>query len=341
MGKESISCTFFETNTFLPTRAYDIGPDATGEFTAIVNKQTPSAVVTRTQSMTAMFAEINATLSSATKTTQINAGSTTIRINWPSRTSPGGMTYATPFLTEVVNFQSDSYGDILSGNVEFDGFTGPTSINLYANGPSKSALSQRITLDLTPGNPAILSLPWIPGGRMGWLAKNYIVGTYLIESDDGINVTASPEPPAATPVAEEVSGIKISELNAADSLTDTDLFVLSRDDPAGAPYDESLNVKFSDLVEAVSGTGAQVFAFSSDAITEQQSYTYNYPAGWTGGTPDIVMVSTRYPSDNAASQQWFQTVSWNDSSVIIFAQSQNVNTFTAVYADILLIKNNS
>ena len=163
-------------------------------------------------------------------------------------------------------------------------------------------------------------------------------GNYMVTTDNGMTVSVAPDAP---PVAEAVSGIKISELNAATSLNDTDLFVLSRDQPAGAPYDKSLNVKFSDLVEAVSGTGAQVFAFSSDAITVEQSYTYNYPAGWTGGTPDIVMVSTRFPSDNGSSQQWFQTVSWNDSSVTIFAQSQNVNTFTEVYADILLIKNSS
>ena len=338
MGKQSISCAVYERNTILPTPRYDIGPDTTGEFTVIVNKQTPSAVVTRTQSMTAMFAEINATLSSATKTTQINVGSTNVRINWPSRTSPGGMTYAAPFLTELIDFRVDSFENILSGNVEFDGFTGPASINLYANGPISSALSQRITLDLTPGNPVILSLPWVSVRRQGIFRQNYSVGTFLIESDDVITVSVAPQAP---PVAADVSGIKISELNAATSLNDTDLFVLSRDQPAGAPYDKSLNVKFSDLVEAVSGTGAQVFAFSSDAITVEQSYTYNYPAGWTGGTPDIVMVSTRFPSDNGSSQQWFQTVSWNDSSVTIFAQSQNVNTFTEVYADILLIKNSS
>ena len=81
------------------------------------------------------------------------------------------------------------------------------------------------------------------------------------------------------------------------------------------------------------------YAFSSGAITTEAQHTINYPSGWTGGTPDKVLVSTRYPSGDGSSQQWFQVVSFTSTSVTVFAQSQSVSTFTAIYADILLVKN--
>jgi len=81
------------------------------------------------------------------------------------------------------------------------------------------------------------------------------------------------------------------------------------------------------------------YAFSSGAITTEAQHTINYPSGWTGGAPDKVLVSTRYPSGDGSSQQWFQVVSFTSTSVTVFAQSQAVSTFTAIYADILLVKN--
>jgi hypothetical protein len=82
-----------------------------------------------------------------------------------------------------------------------------------------------------------------------WGSGSSVFQNYTITTDTGITVVAAPEPPAAdvVTVTQEVSGIKISELNAADSLNDTDLFVLSRDQPADGPYDESLNVTLENL----------------------------------------------------------------------------------------------
>ena len=81
------------------------------------------------------------------------------------------------------------------------------------------------------------------------------------------------------------------------------------------------------------------YAFSSGAITTEAQHTINYPSGWTGGAPSKVLVSTRYPSGDGVSQQWFQVVSFTSTSVTVFAQSQSVSSFTAIYADILLVKN--
>jgi len=80
-------------------------------------------------------------------------------------------------------------------------------------------------------------------------------------------------------------------------------------------------------------------AFSSGSITTEAQHTINYPSAWTGGTPDKVLVSTRFPTGDATSQQWFQVVTFGASSVTLFAQSQGVSSFTAIIADILLVKN--
>jgi hypothetical protein len=81
------------------------------------------------------------------------------------------------------------------------------------------------------------------------------------------------------------------------------------------------------------------YAFSSGSITTEAQHTISYPVGWTGGTPDKVLVSTRFPTGDGSSQQWFQVVTFGASSVTIFAQSQGVSTFTSIIADILLVKN--
>lgn len=85
-----------------------------------------------------------------------------------------------------------------------------------------------------------------------------------------------------------------------------------------------------------------VYAFSSPEITDEESVTVNYPSEWVGGVPDKVLVSTRYPMGNASSQQWFQVVSFDSTSVTIFPQAQGRNEWIhPVIADILLIKNSS
>jgi len=90
----------------------------------------------------------------------------------------------------------------------------------------------------------------------------------------------------------------------------------------------------------VSNNLPQFYAFSSSGITTEGSTTLNYPGGWTSGTPDKVLVSTRYPTGDSVSQQWFQVVSFDSTSVTVYAQSQNVTSWTnPVIADVLLVKN--
>ncbi len=89
-----------------------------------------------------------------------------------------------------------------------------------------------------------------------------------------------------------------------------------------------------------SGGGSGAFhAFSSAGIKTEGSHTLDYPAEWTHGIPDKVLVSTRYPFNDGTSHQWFQVASFNETSVTVYAQSQNFSTFTSVYADVLLVKN--
>jgi len=90
----------------------------------------------------------------------------------------------------------------------------------------------------------------------------------------------------------------------------------------------------------VSNNLPQFYAFSSSGITSEGQTTLNYPGGWTNGLPDKVLVSTRYPTGDSTSQQWFQVVSFDSTSVTVYAQSQNVTSWTnPVFADVLLVKN--
>jgi hypothetical protein len=79
-------------------------------------------------------------------------------------------------------------------------------------------------------------------------------------------------------------------------------------------------------------------AFSSGSITTEAQHTINYPSAWTGGTPDKIIVSTRYPTGDAVSTVFFQLVSFDSTSVTVFAQA-GASTFTAHFCDILLVKN--
>lgn len=79
-------------------------------------------------------------------------------------------------------------------------------------------------------------------------------------------------------------------------------------------------------------------AFSSGGITTEAQHTINYPSAWTGGTPDKIIVSTRFPTGDATSTVFFQLVSFDSTSVTVFAQA-GASTFTAVFCDILLVKN--
>jgi len=80
------------------------------------------------------------------------------------------------------------------------------------------------------------------------------------------------------------------------------------------------------------------YAFSSGSITTEAQHTISYPGAWTGGTPDKIIVSTRYPTGDATSTVFFQLVSFNSTSVTVFAQA-GAASFTAHFCDILLVKN--
>lgn len=76
---------------------------------------------------------------------------------------------------------------------------------------------------------------------------------------------------------------------------------------------------------------------SSPAFTTESSQVINFPTPFAA-KPFKVTASTRYPTNDGSSQQWFQVVAWNTASVTIRAQSQNVGSWTKpVYADIIAI----
>lgn len=76
---------------------------------------------------------------------------------------------------------------------------------------------------------------------------------------------------------------------------------------------------------------------SSPAFTTESSQVINFPTPFAA-KPFKVTASTRYPSDDGSSQQWFQVAAWDATSVTIRAQSQNVGSWTKpVYADIIAI----
>jgi hypothetical protein len=76
---------------------------------------------------------------------------------------------------------------------------------------------------------------------------------------------------------------------------------------------------------------------SSPAFTTETSQVINFPTPFSA-PPLKVTASTRYPSNDGSSQQWFQVAAWDAASVTVRAQSQNVGNWTnPVYADIIAI----
>ena len=226
-------------------------------------EQTPDSPMPIGANAAGLFEAINALLSSSTKYTTINfyfqynrgiSGTSwleqrelTINIVWSQSGAPGEISYG-GFGTGKTHGHgahgATSRQGSVAGNMHFKELTGDTNINLYRIFPyASSAYSPgkafEISLNLTPGLPAINSLPFWGGG--------YSV-SYTIETDDGIIISANN--------STSVSGVKISELTTATSLNDTDLFVLSRDDPAGAPYDDSKNVTLENLKADILAAGS-------------------------------------------------------------------------------------
>ena len=84
-----------------------------------------------------------------------------------------------------------------------------------------------------------------------------------------------------------------------------------------------------------------VYAFDGPAQTQEGSVVIDYPGEWTGGKPDHVLVSTKYPGNDALSQSWFQVVEFDKKSVTLFTQSQHSSNIKEVIPTIVLMKNSS
>jgi hypothetical protein len=97
--------------------------------------------------------------------------------------------------------------------------------------------------------------------------------------------------------------------------------------------------KFIKIVASAGGSGGGTFyAFTSGIITNEGQHTITYPAGWTSGIPDNIIVSTQYPTGDASSTVHFQLVSFTASAVTVFAQA-GAATFATHFCDVLLVKN--
>ena len=110
-------------------------------------------------------------------------------------------------------------------------------------------------------NRNIVKLPIFYSGTNRTPTAGLDAVSYTITTDDGINVTAAPTPPAETPTVAPVVGVKISELNAVDALQDDDLFVLSQDNASDGTYNASYNVTLAKLGQSIGVTAGHNTGF--------------------------------------------------------------------------------
>ena len=171
-----------------------------------------------------------------------------------------------------------------SGHVQLDDMGNNVSMVASSNG-AQMYLSFR-----TGPAKEILSIPLPFSINSVFSTSNY--GSWSIITDDGINVSAAPTPPAETPTA-EVSGIKISELNAVSSLQDDDLFVLSQDNAADGTYDASYNVTLSKmrgravLFDGTNGLNVvNIMNLDSNETLTSNQLDFNLTMGTTNTVPD-------------------------------------------------------
>jgi hypothetical protein len=106
----------------------------------------------------------------------------------------------------------------------------------------------------------------------------------------------------------------------------------------GVKVGNNLTIDPDGTLNANASSGGTLYAFSSGIITDEGQHTITYPAGWTGGTPDKIIVSTRYPAGDAISTVYFQLVSFTSTTVTVFAQA-GAPTFATHFCDVLLVKN--
>ena len=322
-------------------------------------QQTPTAAMQEGLNAAALFQAINALLSSNTRYTTINfyhqyyrgilgnnwleQRELTINIVWSQAGVPGEISYGGFGVGGLSNHPSNARQGAVAGNMSFSGLSGNTNIDLFRVFPYGSTAYSpgkafEINLDLTPGSPKINSLPFYGGG--------YSV-SYTIETDDGVIVSAAAAPGDPT-------GIKISELTPTTSLNTTDLFVLSRDDPTGAPYDKSLNVTLADLRVGLVGPNTLSVQGTPTSNTGAEaiwgSCTLTLPAGKKWG--HIKLVATSYNSSSStlmpldvkigsAVQSWVNTgkdkpYSFHNSDDAAVITMINEGTPSVIDADITL-----
>ena len=106
----------------------------------------------------------------------------------------------------------------------------------------------------------------------------------------------------------------------------------------GVKVGNNLTIDPDGTLNANASSGGTLYAFSSGIITNEGQHTITYPAGWTGGTPDKIIVSTRYPAGDAISTVYFQLVSFTSTTVTVFAQA-GAPAFATHFCDVLLVKN--
>jgi hypothetical protein len=135
-------------------------------------------------------------------------------------------------------------------------------------------------------NRNIVKLPIFYSGTNRTPRAGLDAVSYTITTDDGINVTAAPTPPAETPTVAPVVGVKISELNAVDALQDDDLFVLSQDNASDGTYDTSYNVTLAGLRTNIAGGTSSVVMLAPSASEDAGDVgatlnltDYSIPAG--------------------------------------------------------------
>lgn len=208
-------------------------------------------------------------------------------------TQYGSAFFAITVTVDWVNLEVTWVGQ-QTGSSGYGVWNGRSNIELVGSSISLNSVSGTGAAGVlvTGPNRKILAFPFSPNGVGNEWNDNFARNTYAITTDTGVIVTATPTPPAETST-EEVSGIKISELDAADSLIDTDLFVLSRDDPAGNAYDASYNVTLSKmrgravLFDGTNGLNVvNIMNLDSNETLTSNQLDFNLTMGTTNTVPD-------------------------------------------------------
>tara|TARA_R110000824_G_scaffold106330_1_gene251201 strand:- start:419 stop:1609 length:1191 start_codon:yes stop_codon:yes gene_type:complete len=266
-----------------------------------------------THSGAALINAISQISSNNTKTTKIHLVGSTGEFNYG----------AGPVLTEPpMSFNLTIWIDWVGLKVQWSGYTsgllcwaGSKSID---SGGSIIAIPHigisygALTLETGP-SATIVRLPFVAIG--GFVQKSSLdTNCYTITTDDGQVVTTSSTPPAETSTA-EVSGVKISELNAVETLQDDDLFVLSQDEDSDETYDASYNVTLSTLKTSI-GAGSFTPAITDSdvmSVLEQRGAGFSGTVSLTPPTgKKFAILSCQMDCDaSGGGGNWFLVIGKN------------------------------